>query len=82
MFNWFKKFFTKQQRVTLQSEVEVYRTPITVNGKQKEIVIKQEHAMRIAIRMIRPQPLVCMIGPTAPFWGWRFNFVDKFTKPK
>ena len=82
MFNWFKKFFTKPHRVTLQSEVEVHRTPITVNGKQKEIVIKQEHAMQIAIRMIRPQPLVCMISADDPFWGWRFNFVDKFTKPK
>lgn len=81
MFNWLKKMFTKQQRVTLQSEVEVHRTPITVNGKTKEIVIKQEHAMQIAIGMIRPQPLVCMRGPDDPFWGWRFNFVDKFSKP-
>ena len=54
----------------VKSNIETTRTPISVNGKQKEIVLQKEHAFEAAKKFGVFRPLVCMKGPYDPFWEW------------
>ncbi len=56
--------------INVKSNIETTKTPIKVNGKQKEIVLQKEHAFEVAKKFGVFRPLVCMKGPFDPFWEW------------
>ena len=59
-----------KRTVYVKSNIETTKTPIKVNGKQKEIVLQKEHAFEAAKKIGMFRPLVCMKGPHDPFWEW------------
>jgi len=59
-----------KKTIYVKSNIETTKTPIKVNGKQKEIVLQKEHAFEAAKKFGVFRPLVCMKGPHDPFWEW------------
>ena len=72
--SWFRvpKFRVVKRTVCInvKSKIEAKTIPITVNGKQKEIVLQKEHAFEVAKKLGVFRPLVCMKSPFDPFWEW------------
>ena len=64
------RFVKRTISITVKSNIETTKTPIKVNGKQKEIVLQKEHAFEAAKKIGVFRPLVCMKGPHDPFWEW------------
>ena len=70
--SWFSvpKFRVVKKTIYVKSNIETNTIPITVNGKQKEIVLQKEHAFEVAKKVGVFRPLVCMKSPCDPFWEW------------
>lgn len=72
--SWFRvpKFRVVKRTIyiNVKSNIETLKIPITVNGKQKEIVLQKDHAFDVAKKFGVFRPLVCMKGPYDPFWKW------------
>lgn len=64
------RFVKRTIYINVKSNIETTKTPIKVNGKQKEIVLQKEHAFEAAKKFGVFRPLVCMKGPHDPFWEW------------
>lgn len=70
--SWFSvpKFRVVKKTIYVKSNIETNTIPITVNGKQKEIVLQKDHAFEVAKKVGVFRPLVCMKSPFDPFWEW------------
>ena len=70
--SWFSvpKFKVVKKTIYVKSNIETNTIPITVNGKQKEIVLQKDHAFEVAKKVGVFRPLVCMKSPFDPFWEW------------
>jgi hypothetical protein len=72
--SWFRvprfRFIKRTVCIKVKSRIETKTIPITVNGKQKEIVLQKEHAFEVAKKLGVFRPLVCMKSPFDPFWEW------------
>lgn len=69
---WFSvpKLRVVKKTIYVKSNIETNTIPITVNGKQKEIVLQKDHAFEVAKKVGVFRPLVCMKSPFDPFWEW------------
>lgn len=70
--SWFRvpKLRVVKKTIYVKSNIETNKIPITVNGKQKEIVLQKDHAFEVAKKVGVFRPLVCMKSPFDPFWEW------------